>query len=145
MQIDVDMNYIDVTMKMKDTTSISDLIKMWKEEEAENYDLVVNGKVVPRNMTLRDANVSLNSKLNLQQRKISFNVCLCNGSRIRVNFPPSKTILNLKEHLNDVDKYPVYQHRISFNGSDLSDISTLRDCGIKNDSDVYLLGRLYGG
>ena len=143
--MDVDINYINVTMKMKDTTSISDLIKIWKEAEADNYDLVINGKVVPRDMTLRDANVSLNSKLDLQERKISFTVRLCNGSRIRVNLPPSKSILNLKEHLNAVEKVPVCQQRISFNGRDLSDVSTLRDCGIKNDSDVYLLGRLYGG
>lgn len=145
MSMNVDVNYINVKLKLNDTTSISDLIKMWKEADADNYDLVVNGKVVPRNMTLREANVTVNSKLDLQERKISFTVRLCNGTRIRVNLAPSKTILNLKEHLNAVEKYPVCDQRISFNGRDLSDVSTLRDCEIKNDSDVILIGRLYGG
>lgn len=137
--------YINVNLKMKDTTTISDVIKMWKETNPENYDLVANGKVVPRNMTLRDANISKNSKFELQERKISFTVRLCNGSRIRVNLSPSKTILNLKDHLHAVQKVPVCQQRISFNGRDLSDELTLRECGIKDDSDVYLFGRLYGG
>ncbi|XP_070501955.1 uncharacterized protein [Chironomus tepperi] len=143
MSIDIDIN--NVIEKFDENTIVSDVIKFRKPSNAENYDLVIDGKIVPRNMTLQEANISQQSKLKFQERNITFRVRLCNGSRIRVDMPPSKSILNLKEHLNTVEKFPVCQQRISFNGKDLTDDLTLHDCGIKDDSDVYLLGRLYGG
>jgi len=131
-------NYINVNLQMKDTDTVFDLINIWKVSNAENYDLVVNGKVVPRNMTLRDANVSKNSKLELQERKISFTITIFNGSRIRVSFLPSKTILDLKKYISTVEDIPVDQQRFVFGFIIMEDHLTLYHYGVKDDSTVKL-------
>ncbi|XP_070502331.1 polyubiquitin-B-like [Chironomus tepperi] len=125
--------------------TVYDLIKIWKNSDADYYDLVADGKVVGRHKTLLRANIYRKSKLELQERMISFKVNLINYPPIRINFLPSKTILELKEHLSTVEFIPVSDQVLVLDTLVLDDDLSLQDYEIKNESEILLIIRLHGG
>ena len=134
---------------LQKTATVDDLINKFKGSQSENYDLVDDGNIVRRDLSLRDAGVSMDSKLKFKERtpepQIKFKVRQGSGSRINVDIPPTKTVQNLEDYLRDVEKVREGKQSFSFNGKGLSDNSTLGSCGIKNGSEVYMTGTMFGG
>ena len=124
---------------------VSDLIQIWKSSFADYYDLVAGGIVIPRHLTLRQANISGKLNLKLKERKLSFIVRTLTAKIIMVELLPSKTILQLKELIESKEGIKPDHQRLVFDKKQLFDEHTLKQVGIKNDSMVHLVLRLRGG
>ena len=84
--------------KEKDMT-VSDLITFWKGTNADYFNLVADGKIIPRYKKLREAGISVTSKVELIERKISFTVTLQNQCPFTVVLSPSNTLLDVKQYI----------------------------------------------
>ena len=133
-------------MLIQNEAIVSDLIKIWKNSSAAYYDMIVNGKVVPKNKTLSEAGISETSKYELKDRRtrISFGVKTQYGSVFRVVLYPSDTILDVKEQIEVKGGIPIDHQRIIFGGRQLCDEMTLCERRIKNGSELFLVLSLRG-
>lgn len=129
-----EINEIYVANKIKKNETVAGFIKKYKGSEAECFDLLKDGALIPQDTKLRDVKYDENSQLRLRERQVKFIVRISNGSSIPVEFGLSKTIKSLKDYLHDVKKVPVDQQRMTLDGQNLDDESTLNDCEIGNDS-----------
>ena len=124
--------------KEKDMT-VSDLITFWKGTNADYFNLVADGKIIPRYKKLREAGISVTSKVELIERKISFTVTLQNQCPFTVVLSPSNTLLDVKQYIEATQGIPVKQQSLVFSGRyRFSDRSTLIESKIKNNSKVEL-------
>jgi len=137
-----EINEIYVANKIKKNETVAGLIKKYKGFEAECFDLLKDGALIAQDTKLRDVKYDENSQLRLRERQVKFTVRLSNGSSIPVEFGLSKTIKSLKDYLHDVKKVPVDQQRMTLDGQNLDDESTLNDCEIGNDSVLFMVSSL---
>lgn len=114
-------------------------------ENADDYELEVNGRVLQRNMTLRDAGFLNGSQMRIGQRKFKIFIRRVDGRSSTMDVRASDTIQDVKEQFFYTDQVPVHQQRLLFQSKELENTRTLRFYGIKANSSLEMVYRLRGG
>lgn len=110
------------------------------------FDLYEGPRVLPRNISLRNAGIRFRSNLRLAERQINvFIRCGDGGKTLTVQARRSQPVMYLMERFRDERNVPIHQQRLQFQSKPLKETNTLASYGIKDCSTVDSTFRLRGG
>ena len=129
------------------TTTVSDVISrsIGDDLNADDYDLKIDGRVLPRTVTLRDAGITRGTKVRLVEREMQIFIRRVDGRTSTIQIRPSNTISAIKEQFFYTDQVPVHQQRLLFQSSELENTRTVVSYNIRSGSTLEMVYRLRGG
>lgn len=131
----------DKTMTVTDVISRS----IGDDFNADDYDLKVDGRVLPRTITLRDAGITGGTKVRLVEREMQIFIRRVDGRTSTIQIRSSQTIQAIKEQFFYTDQVPVHQQRLLFQSNELANTRTVVSYNIRNGSTLEMVYRLRGG
>lgn len=131
----------DKTMTVTDVISRS----IGGDFNADDYDLKVDGRVLPRAITLRDAGITGGTKVRLVEREMQIFIRRVDGRTSTIQIRSSQTIQAIKEQFFYTDQVPVHQQRLLFQSNELANTRTVVSYNIRNGSTLEMVYRLRGG
>jgi hypothetical protein len=140
---EMDGTFREVSIAKSDT--VNEVITRIFGQDNEEFDLLNNGRPLPRHITLRDAGIPFGRNLNTREREIQIFVRLVDGRNITINARRSQTVLYLKERVRDQIQVPLHQQRLQYQSKPLEDQRTLKSYSIRNGASVESTYRLRGG
>ncbi|XP_070501425.1 uncharacterized protein [Chironomus tepperi] len=129
------------------TMTVSDVISrsIGDDFNADDYDLKIDGRILPRTITLRDAGITSGTKLRLVEREMQIFIRRVDGRTSTIQIRSSNTILAIKEQFFYTDQVPVHQQRLLFQSNELENTRTIVSYNIRNGSTLEMVYRLRGG
>ncbi|CAG9808800.1 unnamed protein product [Chironomus riparius] len=129
------------------TMTVTDVISRSVGEDlnADDYDLMIDGRVLPRTITLRDAGVTGGTKVRLVEREMQIFIRRVDGRTTTIQIRPSNTIMAIKEQFFHTDQVPVHQQRLLFQSNELENTRTVVSYNIRVGSTLEMVYRLRGG
>lgn len=140
----VDGSITEFPVNKSDT--VNDVIASFtRTRDNEDFDLYDGARVLPRNISLRNAGIRYRSNLRLAEREINVFIRNPEGATLTIQARRSNTVLWLKERYREERQVPVHQQRLQFQSRPLEDTHTLASYGIKDCSTIESTYRLRGG
>ena len=134
-------NVISLEVKSSDSFKHIKDIQVKEGFPPSQQSLVFDGKQLEDNRTLSDYSIQTKSTLNLLLRLpilYQIYVKMWNGNTITLKVEPSDTIYTLKTKIQDKEGILCDHQRLRSTGLDLKNNHTLSECGIQEESTVYL-------
>jgi len=130
----------------KSSATVDHVIRSVESRYHEDYDIKYYGRLLPRNMRLRDAYMPKICQVSTVERCIKITIKnASNGRKYTARIVRSATVKQLKNKIRNSKKIKIADPRISYNGNELSDTKTLRDYNIQKNSELIVMSRCYGG
>jgi 5S rRNA maturation endonuclease (ribonuclease M5) len=137
-----------VSMNLERTATINDALNqasLLGDFNSDYFDLSLDGKPLPRTITLRDAAIPHGSRLRLVEREFQIFIRRVDGRTTTMDVRSSNTIQQLKERFDFTDHVPVHQQRLLFQDAELENSRTLQSYNIRSQSTLQSVYRLRGG
>lgn len=100
------------------TSTIEDIVtRSVGSEMSSDYDVKLNGRILPRNITFRDASILNGTKVQFVEREYQIFVRTIDGRSTPINIRSSTTIIQIKQQLLYAVQLPVDQMRLLFEGN----------------------------
>jgi hypothetical protein len=135
------------SMTFGKTATVSDVISrsIGDDFDSDNYDLKIDGRVLPRTITLRDAGITSGTKMRLVEREMQIFIRRVDGRTSTMQIRSSNTITAIKEQFFYTDQVPVHQQRLLFQSNELENTRTVMSYNIRTGSTLEMVYRLRGG
>jgi len=113
------------------------------EINMEDQRLTFNGRVLDDGEILSECGIQQNSNVWIKDLSdlwfpINLTTLDSEAATFRPQVHPTKTVLFLKNYVLGIVGIPVDDQRITFNGRELDDDEILSECGIEENSTVYV-------
>lgn len=135
------------SMTFGKTMTVTDVISrsIGKDFNTDDYDLKVDGRILPRTITLRDAGITRGTKVRLVEREMQIFIRRVDGRTSTIQIRSSNTIQTIKEQFFYTDQVPVHQQRLLYQSNELENTRTVMSYNIRNGSTLEMVYRLRGG
>ena len=137
---------IDMSLSIKSSSSVEDVLRAVDGQNYDDYDLNYDGRLLPRNMTLRDSFIPKNARVKAVEKKIQITIREANnGRRFHVDIPRSATVKDLKHKMRNANLISYEYPRLISGTNILSDSKTLREYNIQKNSELLIANRCNSG
>lgn len=135
------------SMTFGKTMTVTDVISrsIGEDFNTDDYDLEVDGRILPRTITLRDAGITRGTKVRLVEREMQIFIRRVDGRTSTIQIRSSNTIQTIKEQFFYTDQVPVHQQRLLYQSNELENTRTVMSYNIRNGSTLEMVYRLRGG
>lgn len=80
-----------------------------------------------------------------EPHKVRIRVSTITGRKLQLSVDVDDLVVRVKEYLEQSSSIPVAQQRLVFNGRVMADFNVLRQYGIRDGSQVFMVAQLVGG
>ena len=135
----VDGRVIDLEVDKDGSDTIQNVKGRIRDKEGfpvRKQQLVFEDKILRDGSTLRDCNIKEESTLHL---KLAISIKASNGTTITLLLLPGHKIADIKAKVQGIQRIPAEDQQLFHDGKCLENTSTLADCGIQENSTLYLV------
>ncbi|CAG9808795.1 unnamed protein product [Chironomus riparius] len=137
---------IDMSISIKSSSTVEDVIKTVDSEYYDDYDMEYEGRVLTRNMTLREAYIPKKGQAKIIEKKNTIVIKESrNGRKFPIDIPRSASVKDLKYKMRETYMLDYENPRLIFGNNELNDSCSLRQYKIQNNSSLLVANRCNGG